>query len=117
MAILVYNTIIEKYPFYIPALSNLAGLYIEKEEFEKAITLFKKMLKINNQYYRAYLGLGLCFDKMGKYTKAIRFYKKYISKKPNSQTTKSLVGRIYELHNFGALKVNKKREKFKLISM
>ncbi|MBQ8476198.1 tetratricopeptide repeat protein [bacterium] len=42
--------------------------------------------------------MGLCFDKLGKYTYAIRYYKKYISLKPMSQTAKSLVGRIYEIH-------------------
>jgi len=98
MAILVYETIIEKYPYYIPALSNLASLYIEQEEYKKAIVLFKKILKINEEYYRAFLGLGLCFDKMGKYIYAVRFYKKYIAKKPHSQTAKSLVGRIYEIY-------------------
>ena len=40
---------------------------------------------------------------MGKYIYAVRFYKKYIAKKPHSQTAKSLVGRIYEIY--------KKREK------
>lgn len=98
MAILVYNTIIERYPQYIPAMANLASLYIEAEEYKKAIALFKKILKINEEYYRAYLGLGLCFDKMGKYIYAVRFYKKYIAYKPHSQTTKSLVGRIYEIY-------------------
>ena len=98
MAVLVYETIIEKYPYYIPALSNLASLYIEQEEFKKAIALFKKILKINEEYYRAYLGLGICFDKMGKYIYAVRFYKKYIAKKPHSHTAKSLVGRIYEIY-------------------
>lgn len=99
MAILVYETIIEKYPYYIPAQSNLASLYIERKEYKKAITLFKKILRTNDEYYRAYLGLGLCFDKMGKYINAVRFYKKYIAKKPHSQTAKSLVGRIYEIYN------------------
>ena len=98
MAILVYDTIIERYPYYIPAMANLASLYIEKEEYKKGIALFKNILKINEEYYRAYLGLGLCFDKMGKYIYAVRFYKKYIAKKPNSQTAKSLVGRIYEIY-------------------
>ena len=35
---------------------------------------------------------------MGKYIYAVRFYKKYIAKKPHSQTAKSLVGRIYEIY-------------------
>jgi len=98
MAELVYDTIIEKNPCYIPALSNLASLYMEKEEYKKAISLFKRMLKINPDYYRAYLGLGICFDKLNKLTTAVRFYKKYISSKPHSDVAKSLVGRIYEIY-------------------
>ena len=117
MAILVYNAIIEKYPQYIPAMSNLASLYIEQEKYKKAICLFKKILKINDQYYRAFLGLGLCLDRMEKYTYAIRFYKKYIAFKPHSQTTKSLVGRIYEIHKIKERNIkteNKKRNNAKL---
>jgi len=98
MAILVYNTIIEKYPNYIPALYSLANLYIEREDFKKAIQLFREILKINNEYHRAYLGIGLCFDKLGKYIQATRYYKKYICLKPHSHTAKSIVGRIYEIH-------------------
>lgn len=99
MAELVYNTIIEKYPCYIPALSNLASLYIEKEDYKKAILLFKKMLQINPDYYRAYLGLGICFDRLNRLPSAVRFYKKYISIKPNSDVAKSLAGRIYEIYS------------------
>lgn len=113
MAVLVYETIIEKYPYYIPAMSNLASLYIEQEEYKKAIVLFKKILKINEEYYRAYLGLGLCFDKLGKYIYAIRFYKKYIAKKPNSNTASSLVGRIYEIYKN---KEKVKNKNFKIVT-
>ncbi len=113
MAIMVYKTIIEKNPSYIPALSNLAALYIEQEEFNQAIVLFKKMLTINEDYYRAYLGLGLCFDKLGKISYATRYYKKYISKKPDSQTAKSLIGRIYELHKNNNTKT--KQTNFKVV--
>lgn len=117
MAILVYNTIIEKYPCYIPALSSLAGLHMGKDDFKTAITLFRRMLKINPEYYRAYLGLGLCFDKLEKFTVAIRFYKKYISLKPNSSTAKSLIGRIYEIHNIMKTKAkNPKKKNFRVIT-
>ena len=99
MAEMIYKAIVEKYPYYIPALSNLASLYIDTNKFSEAILLFKQMLKINPDFYRAYLGIGLCFDKLEKYTFAIRYYKKYISAKPNSPTSKSLVGRICEIHS------------------
>lgn len=97
MAISVYKRIIEKYPYYIPALTSLAGLYIESCDYISAVKLYRKVLSLNKDFYRAYLGLGLCFDRLEKYTSAIRFYKKYIAYKPKSQTAKSLVGRIYEI--------------------
>lgn len=99
MAELIYKAIVDKYPHYIPALSNLASLYLDSDKYTDAIMVFKRMLKINPEFYRAYLGLGLCFDKLEKYTFAIRYYKKYIAAKPNSPTAKSLIGRIYELHS------------------
>lgn len=107
MAVLVYKRIIEKFPYYIPALSNLAGLYIEQSNYADAIKLYRKILSLNREFHRAYLGLGLCFDKLGKYTNAIRFYKKYIAQKPKSSTAKSLVGRIYEI---GKIKLKQSRE-------
>ena len=111
MAIMVYKTIIEKNPEFIPAYSNLASVYIEDNDFEKAINLFKKALEINAQYYRAFLGLGLCFDKMKQYSRAIRYYKKYIAHKPKSDVAKSLIGRIYEIHT----KKSKQEKNLKLI--
>lgn len=118
MAISVYKTIIEKFPYYIPALSNLASLYMEKEDYSQAINLFRKILKINKEYYRAFLGMGICFDKLQKFSYATRYYKKYIAYKPNSQTTKSLAGRIYEIYNSGKRinKTSSARNKFKVIS-
>ncbi len=97
MAIDIYKTIIEKNPTYVMAYSHLAGLYMELNMFEEGAKLFHQILNIQPDYYRANLGLGLCLDKMEKYNLAIRFYKKYITKKPNSKTSRSLAGRIYEL--------------------
>ncbi len=108
MAEIIYKTVIEKYPHYIPALSNLASLYIDFHKYSEAISIFKQMLKINPEFYRANLGLGLCFDKLERYTFAIRHYKKYIAQKPNSPTAKSLVGRIFEIHTRRQKKSSKK---------
>ena len=118
MAEVIYKAIVEKYPYYIPALSNLASLYLDTNKYIDAIKLFKQMIKINPDFYRAYLGMGLCFDKLEKYTFAIRYYKKYISYKPNSPTSKSLIGRICEIHSKREkiLKTSKDTKSFKLIN-
>ena len=98
MALSIYQKVIEENPRYIPAYNHKAGLHITLEEYKEASYLFYQILNINPAYYRANLGLGICFDKMNKFTSAIRYYKKYIARKPNSDTTKSLVGRICEIY-------------------
>ena len=99
MALSIYQKIIEENPRYIPAYNHKAGLHITLEEYREASYLFYKILKINPAYYRANLGLGICFDKMNKFSSAIRYYKKYIARKPHSATTKSLAGRICEIYS------------------
>lgn len=111
MAEIIYKAVVEKYPHYIPALSNLASLYIDFQKYTEAIKIFKQMLKINPEFYRANLGLGLCFDKLEKHSFAIRYYKRYIAQKPNSSTAKSLVGRIFEIHSKRQKNTNKKLAK------
>ena len=105
MALSIYQKIIEENPHYIPAYNHMAGLYITLERYSEASYLFYQILNINPAYYRANLGLGICFDKMNKFSRAIRYYKKYIARKPHSDTTKSLVGRVCEIY---AIKQNKK---------
>ncbi len=99
MALSIYQKIIEQHPRYIPAYSQKASLLLSIGEYEEAIPLFYQILKINHNFHRAYLGIGICFDKLENHSKAVRFYKKYIAKKPNSDTTKSLVGRICEIYS------------------
>ncbi len=98
MAIDIYKTIIEKKPDYFMAYNHLASLYMDSEMFEDAAKLFYKMLDMNPENYRANLGLGLCFDKMKKYSVAVRFYKKYIARKPKSETSRVLASRIYDIY-------------------
>ena len=98
MAIDIYKTIIEKKPDYLMAYNHLASLYMEYDRFEEAARLFYKTLEMQPDYYRANLGLGLCFDKMKKYSLAVRYYKKYIARKPKSETSRALASRIYDIY-------------------
>lgn len=99
MALLIYDKIIEEKPDFIVAYNHKAGLYMQLKDYLEAAKIFHAILKIDPYYYRANLGLGICFDKLDMHTKAVRFYKKYIAQKPESETTKSIVGRIVDIYS------------------
>ncbi len=96
---MIYDKIIEEKPEFILCYNHKAGLYMQLGEFEEAARVFKQILKINPKYFRANLGLGICFDKLKRQHFAVRYYKKYIAQKPNSDTTRALVGRIVEIYS------------------
>ncbi len=97
MAYKIYEKIIEENPDYIPAHNHKAGLLMCFGNFEEAAKIFFHILSIDEKYSRAYLGLGICFDKMEKYSNAVRFYKKYIVNTPKNETVKSIASRIIDI--------------------
>ena len=62
--------------------------------YEAASSCFYQILKFNPKYYNAFLGVAICFDRMGEYKKALRFYKKYLYLKPRSNNIFSVHSRI-----------------------
>lgn len=98
MALSIYQKVIEERPKYILAYNHKAGLLMQMECYEEALELFKQILRINPNYYRANLGLGICLDRLEQYASAIRYYKKYIAQKPKSDTAYALVNRICEIY-------------------
>ena len=96
---MIYEKILEERPNFVLCHNHKAGLYMQLGEFEEAAKVFKQILKIKPNYFRANLGLGICFDKLERRHFAVRYYKKYIVEKPDSDTTKALVGRIVEIYS------------------
>ncbi len=97
MAYSIYEKIIEEKPDFIIAHNHKAGLLMSLGNFEEAARIFFDILRIDDTYSRAYLGLGICFDKLEKYTNAVRFYKKYITANPKAEPVQSIASRIIDI--------------------
>lgn len=97
MALMIYQKIIETSPSYIKAYNHKSALLMSMEDYQEAGLVFNKILKINSDYYRAYLGIGICFDKLGKCVDAARYYKKFLSYKPNSHHAPFVKKRLKDL--------------------
>ena len=97
MALKVYQCIIEKHPSYFKAYQHKASLLVELSQYKEASQIFAELIKINPQYYKAILGIGLCFDKLGRTDGAVRYYKKFLRLKPDSKNAPDVVNRLEKI--------------------
>ena len=66
---------------------------------DEASKTFFQLIKRNPDYYKAYLGIAMSFDKLAKYKDAIRYYKKFLELKQFSEDAVFARERVEELRN------------------
>ena len=94
IALMIYQCIIEKHPSFMKAYQHKAALLVEMNKYHEATAIFAELLKINPHYYKALLGIGICFDRLGRTNSAVRYYKKFLKLKPNSKNAPDVIGRL-----------------------
>ena len=67
--------------------------------FLEASKTFFQLIKRNPDYYKAYLGIAMSFDKLAKYKDAIRYYKKFLELKQFSEDADFARERVEELRS------------------
>ena len=97
MALMVYQRIIEEHPSFLKAYQHKAALLVELNLYQEAASVFCELIKINPRYYKAVLGIGICFDKLGKTSSALRYYKKFLQLKPNSANAPDVISRMEQI--------------------
>lgn len=65
-----YRRVLEYHPDNAIAINNVAAVYMEKKEYEKAMPLFEQALSHDKTYTNSYYGLGICHYKLGNLEKA-----------------------------------------------
>ena len=103
---MIYNKLIETNPEFLKAYYNKAAMLMGMGDFEEASKTFFLLLKRNPDYYKAYLGIAMSFDKLGRYNFAIRYYKKFLSYKKFSEDSVFARQRILELREQNPLRNN-----------
>ena len=66
-------------------------------DYMEASRTFFQLIKKNPDYYKAYLGIAMSFDKMAKYKDAVRYYKKFLNLKRLSEDAAFARSRVNEL--------------------
>ena len=106
LSLMIYNKIIETNPGFLKAYYNKAAMLLGLGDFEESSKTFFQLIKRNPDYYKAYLGIAMCFDKLEKYSDAIRYYKKFLELKQFSEDAVFARERIRDLREYLPKKEN-----------
>ncbi len=56
--------------------------YMESNEFDKAVRIFRSVIMLDHSHYKALTGLGKCLAEMGKYEEASKCFEKALEINP-----------------------------------
>lgn len=97
MALMIYQKLIENSPDYVKSYEHKASLLMKQKRFTEAAKVLNELLKNNQEHYDALAGIGVCFEKLGRKTDAIRYYRKFSTYRPLSPQTSFIQNRLENL--------------------
>ena len=83
IALELYNQILKINPNHSQTLNNIAVIFTNSKDYQKAISSYEKAIEINPNFADAHYNLGVIFMKLRDYQKAISCYEKVIESNPN----------------------------------
>ena len=79
-----------------PDIDGLIGtVYGEKGDYNSAIKYFEKAVRLNQNDYKSFIGLGACYLNKDDYDKAIQYIKKGLSINPKDTGAHYSLGLAY----------------------
>ena len=93
----MFQKIVEISPENPIAITDYAIMLSLQKRHEEAVKLFKKAVKIDKNYIKAYFNLGLSYFELKDLKNSERFFRKCLEKDPHSewaQKAKTLIKKI-----------------------
>ena len=79
----LYNQVLKINPNHSQTLNNIAVIFTNSKDYQKAISSYEKAIEINPNFADAHYNLGVIFMKLKDYQKAISCFEKAIEINPN----------------------------------
>jgi tetratricopeptide (TPR) repeat protein len=81
------------------AMEGLGYSYEGKRDYEKAIGAYQKLINLGEDFQlaNAHLGMGRCYEKMGKTREALEHYRSFLGAAPKSQMVNIVLRKISNL--------------------
>ena len=99
LALMIYQKLIENSPEFLKAYDQKSSLLMKMGNYKEASSVLNKLLKQNSKHHSAYAGIGVCFEKLGKYAQARRYYRKFLSVNPFSSQKDFIINRLNKIKN------------------
>ena len=99
MALMIYQKIIENNPDYIKAYHHKSSLLMKLERYKEASEVLNKLIKLDSKNIEAFVGIGICFDKLGKKSYAQRYYRKFLTNQPTSNKVDFVKNRMKKIRD------------------
>jgi len=96
IALELYNQILKINPNHSRALSNIAVIFTNLKDYQKAKECYEKAIEINPNYVNAHNNLGVLFKELGDIQKAKKCYEKAIEINPNYADAHNNLGAIFK---------------------
>jgi tetratricopeptide (TPR) repeat protein len=87
--------------YQVFAMEGLGYAYEGKKDYGKASDAYQKIVHMGDHFQMAtaYLGLGRCYEKLGKNKEALENYRSFLTVSEKSIMTNVVLGRISHLEN------------------
>jgi hypothetical protein len=92
----LYNQVLKNNPNHSGALNNIAIIFTNLKDYQKAINFYEKAIEINPNYAAAHNNLGAIFKELGELKKAKNCYEKAIEINPNYADAHNNLGAIFK---------------------
>ncbi|MBT3464071.1 tetratricopeptide repeat protein, partial [archaeon] len=83
----------------IKKYETLADIYFKKNELDKAIEIYKKILEIDSAKEKVYIELGLIYFELDKFNESSTIFKIALEKFPNNSMAMTGLAKIYIMTN------------------
>ena len=97
MALMIYQKLIENSPEYIKAYDHKSSLLMKMERYKEASLVLNQIMKLDATYHKAFFGIGVCFDKLGKKMDAQRYYRKFLINRPDASQASFVRDRMQKI--------------------
>ncbi|AFY46206.1 tetratricopeptide repeat protein [Nostoc sp. PCC 7524] len=87
----ILTELIKEQPDFAEAWNRRAFLYYSIGEYQKSLADCQMVIQINSVHFGALHGMGLCYAALGKYSKAIKAFKRALDIQPYSLVNQKLI--------------------------